>query len=118
MNLAKSIQQAGADALELNIYSIPTDINTTSAQVEQNYLDILAAVQAEVTIPIAMKLSPFFSNMANMAKRKQDGDVKKNNPSSHTIEKFFKNTVLLARSHKSRKFILNCLFFYHTILKT
>ncbi|MGK7875189.1 MAG: dihydroorotate dehydrogenase-like protein [Xenococcaceae cyanobacterium] len=66
---AKLIQQAGANALELNIYSIPTDMNVTGAQVEQNYLDILSAVKSEVTIPLALKLSPFFSNIANMAKQ-------------------------------------------------
>ena len=66
---AKAIQEAGADALELNIYYIPTDLNLTGAQVEQTYLDILKAVKAEVTIPVAVKLSPFFSNFANMAKR-------------------------------------------------
>jgi dihydroorotate dehydrogenase (fumarate) len=66
---AKAIQEAGADALELNIYYIPTDLNLTGAEVEQTYLDILKAVKAEVTIPVAVKLSPFFSNFANMAKR-------------------------------------------------
>ncbi|HTL55861.1 MAG TPA: dihydroorotate dehydrogenase-like protein [Candidatus Limnocylindrales bacterium] len=66
---AKAIQEAGADALELNIYYIPTDLNQTSAQIEQNYLDILKAVKSAVTIPIAVKLSPFFTNFANMAKR-------------------------------------------------
>jgi dihydroorotate dehydrogenase (fumarate) len=66
---AKAIQQAGADALELNIYYIPTDMNLSSAQVEQNYLDILDAVKASVRIPVAVKLSPFFTNFANMAKR-------------------------------------------------
>jgi dihydroorotate dehydrogenase (fumarate) len=66
---AKAIQQAGADALELNIYYIPTDLNLTGAQVEQTYLDILKAVKSEITIPVAVKLSPFFSNFANMAKR-------------------------------------------------
>jgi dihydroorotate dehydrogenase (fumarate) len=66
---AKAIQQAGADALELNIYHIPSDMDQTGAQVEQTYLDILTAVKAEVTIPVAVKLSPFFSNFANMAKR-------------------------------------------------
>ncbi|MDY6784513.1 MAG: dihydroorotate dehydrogenase-like protein [Cyanobacteriota bacterium] len=70
---AKAIEQAGADALELNIYFIPTDVDLSGAQVEQNYLDILAAVKAEVKIPVAIKLSPFFSNMANMAKRLADG---------------------------------------------
>lgn len=72
---AKGIQQAGADALELNIYYIPTDVNLTGAEVEQTYLDILKAVKAEVTIPVAVKLSPFFSNFANMAKRLDDAGV-------------------------------------------
>jgi len=66
---AKLIEQAGADALECNIYSIPTDPDLTSNAVEQQYLDILKAVKSVVTIPVAVKLSPFFSNMANMAKR-------------------------------------------------
>jgi dihydroorotate dehydrogenase (fumarate) len=66
---AKAIEQAGADALELNIYYIPTDMDTTSVEVEQNYLDILKAVKSEVKIPVAVKLSPFFTNFANMAAR-------------------------------------------------
>ncbi len=66
---AKQIQQAGADALELNIYYIPTDMDLTGEMVELTYLEILRAVKAEVTIPVAVKLSPFFSNFANMAKR-------------------------------------------------
>jgi len=66
---AKLIEQAGADALELNIYFIPTDLDTTGAEVEQTYFDILKAVKAELSIPVAVKLSPFFSNFANMAKR-------------------------------------------------
>jgi dihydroorotate dehydrogenase (fumarate) len=66
---AKAIQQAGADALELNIYYIPTDLDVTSAQIEQTYLEILKAVKSEVTIPVAVKLSPYFTNFANMAKR-------------------------------------------------
>ena len=66
---AKQIQKAGADALELNIYYIPTDMNLTGTEVELTYLEILKAVKAEVTIPVAVKLSPFFSNFANMAKR-------------------------------------------------
>jgi dihydroorotate dehydrogenase (fumarate) len=66
---AREIQQAGADALELNIYYIPTDMEASGAQIEQTYLDILHAVRAAVTIPVAVKLSPFFSNMANMARR-------------------------------------------------
>jgi dihydroorotate dehydrogenase (fumarate) len=69
---AKAIQEAGADALELNIYYIPTDLNLTGAEVEQTYLEILQAVKSEVKIPVAVKLSPFFSNFANMAKRLDD----------------------------------------------
>ncbi len=66
---ARQIQKAGADALELNIYYIPTDMDLTGTEVELTYLDILKAVKANVTIPVAVKLSPFFSNFANMAKR-------------------------------------------------
>jgi dihydroorotate dehydrogenase (fumarate) len=64
---AKQIQQAGADALELNIYNIPTDPGLPAAAVEQTYLDILKAVKSEISIPVAVKLSPFFTNFANMA---------------------------------------------------
>lgn len=66
---ASLIQEAGADALELNIYYIPTNPTLTGAEVEQTYLDILAMVKSLVTIPVAVKLSPFFSNLANMARR-------------------------------------------------
>ncbi|MEK7728943.1 MAG: dihydroorotate dehydrogenase-like protein [candidate division KSB1 bacterium] len=69
---AEQMQQAGADALELNLYNIPTDLEATGAQIEQRYLDVLHAVKSAVTIPVALKLSPFFSNMANMAKRFDD----------------------------------------------
>ncbi len=69
IDFAKQMQQAGADALELNVYFIPTDMNLTGAEVEQRYIDILQAVKAAVSIPVAMKLSPFFSNLANMAMR-------------------------------------------------
>ncbi|MCC6396180.1 MAG: dihydroorotate dehydrogenase-like protein [Bacteroidetes bacterium] len=66
---ARKIQDAGADAIELNVYYIPTDAKLTGEVVEQRYLDVLKAVKSTVTIPIAMKLSPFFSSMANMAAR-------------------------------------------------
>ncbi len=69
---ARQIEQAGADALELNIYYVPTDFDLTANQVEENYLDILRSVKSAVTIPVAIKLSPFFSNMANMAKQLTD----------------------------------------------
>jgi len=66
---AKEIETAGADALELNVYSIPTEMDRTSAEIEQACIDIARAVKAVIHIPVAVKLSPFFSNMANMAKR-------------------------------------------------
>ncbi len=66
---ASEIQQAGADAIELNIYYIPTDLNLTSERVERIYLDVLQAVKQTVSIPVAMKLSPFFSSMVNMMTR-------------------------------------------------
>jgi len=65
---AKQMQEAGADALELNVYYIPTNPQQSAEQVEQTYLDILQAVKAVVTIPVALKLGPFFSNMARMAR--------------------------------------------------
>ena len=66
---AKLIEEAGADALELNVYLIPTRMNLSSADVENTYLEILREVKAQVKIPVAMKLSPFFSAMPNMAYR-------------------------------------------------
>ena len=66
---ASLIEQAGADALECNIYFLPTDPDVAAAEIEQQYLDILQAVKSIVTIPVSVKLSPFFSNMAHMAKR-------------------------------------------------
>ncbi|HOW28498.1 MAG TPA: dihydroorotate dehydrogenase-like protein [Elusimicrobiota bacterium] len=69
---AKKMQQAGADALELNIYYIPTDMNLSSEQIEKTYIDILTSVKSVVSIPVALKLSPFFSNMASMAKKLDD----------------------------------------------
>ncbi|MDJ0715474.1 MAG: dihydroorotate dehydrogenase-like protein [Prochloraceae cyanobacterium] len=66
---AYQIERAGADALELNIYDVPTDLELSSAEVEQAYLDIVKAVKSQINIPIAIKVSPYFTNMANMAKR-------------------------------------------------
>jgi dihydroorotate dehydrogenase (fumarate) len=66
---AAEIERAGADAIECNVYYIPTDPTVSAAHIEQTYLDILQAVKATVTIPVAIKLSPFFSNLSNMAHR-------------------------------------------------
>ena len=64
---ARKMEQAGADAVELNIYYIPTDPNLPGTEVENTYLEILRGVRKAVKIPVSVKLSPFFSNMANMA---------------------------------------------------
>lgn len=69
---AGEIERAGADAIECNIYYIPTDPKVTSEDVEKTYLEILKAVKSTVTIPVAVKLSPFFSNMANIVHRLDD----------------------------------------------
>ena len=61
------IEEAGADALELNVYYLPANIAIKGIDVEALYLDILAAVREAVTIPVAIKLSPFFSSVAHMA---------------------------------------------------
>ena len=71
-NYAKQVERAGADAIELNIYYVPTDLTITGEQVEQSYIDIVHNVTNAVNLPVAVKLSPFFSNMANMAKRLSD----------------------------------------------
>jgi dihydroorotate dehydrogenase (fumarate) len=72
MDYARKMQEAGADALELNIYYIPTDPAISGADVERMYEEDVKTVKAAVTIPVAVKLSPFFSNMAHMAKRLDD----------------------------------------------
>ncbi|MDL1894081.1 dihydroorotate dehydrogenase-like protein, partial [Sphingobacteriales bacterium CHB3] len=69
IDYAKKIEQAGADALELNVYYIPTDPELTGQEVEDRYLEVLHAVKQAIKVPVAMKLSPFFSSMAHMAKR-------------------------------------------------
>ena len=69
---ATLIEEAGADALELNIYYLPTNIEISGLEVERLYLEILSAVRQVVTIPVAVKLSPFFSSTANMASRLAD----------------------------------------------
>lgn len=69
---AKSIQEAGADGLELNLYYVATDLQMTSSAVEKMYLDVLASVKNEISIPVAVKLGPYFSAFANMAARLQN----------------------------------------------
>ena len=72
MKYARQMQEAGADALELNIYYIPTDPFLTGAEVEKIYLDDLKTVRSHIDIPVAVKLSPYFSSFANMALKLDD----------------------------------------------
>jgi dihydroorotate dehydrogenase (fumarate) len=66
---ARKIEQAGADALELNMFYIPTDLEMTSEQVERVYLELASNVKASVRIPVAVKLNIYFSATGNMARR-------------------------------------------------
>jgi dihydroorotate dehydrogenase (fumarate) len=75
VDYARKIQQAGADALELNVYYIETNMDRTALEVEQTYLDILKAVRLVVSIPVSIKLGAFFSNTANMAKKLDQAGV-------------------------------------------
>jgi dihydroorotate dehydrogenase (fumarate) len=69
---AKEIEEAGADALELNIYFVPTDPNMTSADVEQRYVDLVADVRKSVSIPLAVKIGQNFTSLPNFAQRLVD----------------------------------------------
>lgn len=69
---ANLLEDAGADALELNIYLIAADPNTSGADVEDQYLQLVAAVRSTVEIPLAVKVGPYFSSPANMARRLVD----------------------------------------------
>jgi dihydroorotate dehydrogenase (fumarate) len=66
---ARLIQDAGADALELNVYFVAADPDESGWQVERRYLDLVSALRDSVTIPLAVKVGPFFSSMANMARQ-------------------------------------------------
>ncbi len=68
-NLARRIHEAGADALELNINHIPGESESTGAEIESEYLEIVRMVRSEIQMPLAVKLSPYFTNIANMASR-------------------------------------------------
>lgn len=72
ISYARGIQEAGADALELNPYQVATQPGVESAQVEERILDVLRAVKEQVSIPVAIKISPFFSSLPNMAQRFAD----------------------------------------------
>ncbi len=69
---ARRMEQAGADALELNVYVIPTDPHLTGAAVEQQYVDLVREVKAAVRIPLAVKIGPQFTAVANVARRLEE----------------------------------------------
>jgi dihydroorotate dehydrogenase (fumarate) len=66
---AQKIEAAGADALELNVYNIPANMDRTSEQIEDKYVNTLQALKRSIGIPIAVKLVPYFTNLASMARR-------------------------------------------------
>jgi len=68
----RKIQDAGADALELNLYYLPVDVDLTSSQLEDNYLKLVSDVRAGISIPLAVKLAPYFTALPNFAKRLVD----------------------------------------------
>jgi len=67
LRYAKQIEDAGADAIELNIYFLPTSFDVESHEIEANYCDLVQDLKAHVKIPVAVKLAPYFTSMANMA---------------------------------------------------
>ena len=69
---ARLLEATGADALELNIYYLASKPHITGAEVEEMYLKLIAEVKSHITIPIAIKISPYFSAMANMAQQMAD----------------------------------------------
>ena len=66
---AKLIEEAGADALELNIYFVASDARVTAAEVEERYVDLVGEVAASISIPLAVKVGPYFSSLPNVARR-------------------------------------------------
>jgi dihydroorotate dehydrogenase (fumarate) len=68
-SIARQFQEAGADAIELNVYFLAASVEDTSAEVENRYVDLVEAVTRQVSIPVAVKVAPYFSAMANMAAR-------------------------------------------------
>jgi len=75
VDTARMMQEAGASGIELNIYYIPANLYMSGREVEQRYLDVLKAVKNSVSIPVALKLSPFFSAMGNMARQFDEAGV-------------------------------------------
>lgn len=73
---ARKIEDAGADALELNLYYLPTDPAITSSELEENYVTLVGDICKSIKIPVAVKLSPFFTAIPNITKRLADAGAK------------------------------------------
>ncbi len=69
---AKKIEEAGADALELNIYYLPFNPDLTSAELEKNYIELIRNIKAQINIPLAVKLGPYFTGLANILRQFAD----------------------------------------------
>jgi dihydroorotate dehydrogenase (fumarate) len=69
VDYARRLEDAGARALELNVYLVAADVDASGEEVEQQYLDLVSGVREEIDIPLAVKVGPYFSSMANMARR-------------------------------------------------
>ncbi|MBL0145942.1 MAG: dihydroorotate dehydrogenase-like protein [Chitinophagaceae bacterium] len=69
IDYSKMMEQAGADAIEVNIFFIPGDVSMSSSHVEHRYLNIIDAIKQTVKIPVAVKLNPYFSALGNMSHR-------------------------------------------------
>ncbi|MGR8940122.1 MAG: dihydroorotate dehydrogenase-like protein [Gammaproteobacteria bacterium] len=68
----KALQEAGADALELNVYYLSADVDESGAEIEARYLELLGELRRQVSVPIAMKLSPYFTGLAHFVKRLEE----------------------------------------------
>lgn len=109
IDIARQIEQAGASALELNIYSIPSDFSQVSVSVENNLLAIIKLVRENVNIPIAVKLGPWYSSVGNLARKIEDagaqGIVMFNRfyqPDFDINKLEIKNTLELSHKHEIR----------------
>ena len=69
IDYSRQLEQAGADALELNLYQVPTQADVAGSALEDGYVDVVKTVKSAVKIPVAAKLAPFFTNLSNMARR-------------------------------------------------
>jgi len=75
MFFAKKLQDAGADALELNLFIMPSDETKTAQEIETIYTDIAKKIKSEITIPVALKMSYYFSNLAGMVKKLSETNI-------------------------------------------